>query len=296
MLRAADRYWRRAGTRRRRAPTPRSPPTARSGAAAPRPRVEHAIEVVGKARCQREEMSAAAARAIAMPPAAISAVQTKGSCAAMGSASAMASRAISSSLASIVPSPLASAACSKLRPERSVEPCGCRRCGRLGDVLEHQQFGEGGDRRRAHGEQRHEQHGPSDRAALIGDRAGDAASTSRLGSAAVPSARQRNSMTKSVWLKAPNGSQERLGLGFGCAPGRAGVAGLWLRPASDPAVISRVVQRRQSLAIGQLRRRQIGQQDRDDDQRHGEADRADKNWALAGPGQRPHAAQQVRRW
>ena len=61
--------------------------------------------------------------------------------------------------------------------------------------------------------------------------------TSRLGSAAVPSARQRNSVTKSIGARMPNGCRNGLTVGNGAAPGKAAASSPG-RTGVSPAVIS----------------------------------------------------------
>ena len=143
-------------------------------------------------------------------------------------------------------------------PSRKLaDPRRWRRGRHLGNVLEHYQFGEGGDRRRRHGEQRHEQHSPRDRTPLIGGRARHPTpdQQARQRSDAERHAEEQHGeiglAQRAERLEERLGHWRRLGTGEG---GRCRVR-LHRRQARGDLG---VMQRREGLAISELRRRQIG--------------------------------------
>ena len=189
----------------------------------------------------------------------------------------------------MAPSTLASWAKSRSARDELVEPgWQLARLG-LGDVLEHEKLDEGGERRRADGKQRHEEGAPGDGAALVADGARHAAPRKQ--------ARQRRGAKGEAEEQRqeirPVDGAEGLQEGFGAWPrllGRQRGREFARRRRRDAGDGLRALERLEHLAIGELRRRQIGEHHRDDDQRHGEADRAHDELSARAPGERAHAA------
>ena len=171
----------------------------------------------------------------------------------------------------------------------SLSQAGSSLAWRLGDVLEHEKLDEGGERRRADSKQRHEEGAPGDGAALVADGARDAAPRKQ--------ARQRRcakgEAEKQRQEIRPVDGAEGLQKGLPawprllCGERSCEVARRRRRDAGDGL---RALERLEQLAIGELRRRQIGEHHRDDDQRYGEADRAHDELGARAPGKRAHAA------
>ena len=172
------------------------------------------------------------------------------------------------------------------------EPGG-ERCGLgIGDLAQNREFGKGGHGGHRHGESGDEQKSPGGRAALLGDGRGHTAPREKCrkrGNAKRKRQEQRHERARpkrAKWL------QER----FDRWPRRG--------PRQRRRAIRRernrtcrrlgLLQFREQLAIGELRRGQVGEQDRDDRHDRGKPDRADEKLSAARPSDGTHATKDGR--